>query len=142
MRETITKDVINKVQEICKTATYDGDKYIIEVGPQAPCSITSIFFAEVIDIALEQLKRKASHSLVEWISVNDDGRKSTTVPEGVQPLTLFQDRKEQFLRMCTKHNQEHRYVYSYAEPNSPREVHVKRQFGCPGCIMEEMRLTA
>lgn len=76
MRETIPKEVIEKVQEICKHAIYDGNEYHVETGPYAPCSITSAWFPEVIDLALEHLKLKASHSLVEYTQKEDPKSKN------------------------------------------------------------------
>ncbi|MGI9567065.1 MAG: hypothetical protein ACR2LL_08655, partial [Nitrosopumilus sp.] len=32
-----------------------------------PCSVTQALFPEIIDMALEHLKRKASTSLLEWV---------------------------------------------------------------------------
>ena len=71
MKETITPDIINAVQKILKhCATFDGQTYNVDIFDSdeiAPCSLTQAFFPEIIDMALEHFKRKASHSLVEWI---------------------------------------------------------------------------
>lgn len=66
MRETITLANIKEVQRIFKTGEYDFDTYTVEVGPQTGCSVAGGLFTEIIDMALEHLARKASHSLVEW----------------------------------------------------------------------------
>lgn len=67
MKETITPDMIAKCQEIIKKGDYDFDKFTMEVGPMAPCSVVQGLFPDILDMALEHLKRKASHSLVEWM---------------------------------------------------------------------------
>lgn len=59
--------MIQKCQEILKLGTYDYDKFEIEVGPLAPCSVVQGLFPQILDMALELLKRKASISLLEWI---------------------------------------------------------------------------
>lgn len=69
MRETITPEMINAVQNALKNAEYDFETLKINIfgGEISPCSITQGIFPQIIDLALEHLKRKASHSLVEWI---------------------------------------------------------------------------
>ena len=74
MRDTITHEMIDTVQKILKEAKYDYDKFEVSIhdtGKVSPCSITQALFPEIIDLALEHLKRKASISLVEWISEDD-----------------------------------------------------------------------
>jgi len=68
MKETITPDMINAVQKAVKAAEYDFEKLTINIfgGEIPPCSITQGLFPEIIDLALEHFKRKASHSLTEW----------------------------------------------------------------------------
>lgn len=69
MKEIITPDMINAVQKAVKAADYDFEKLTINIfgGEIPPCSVTQGLLPQIIDIALEQLKRKASHSLVEWM---------------------------------------------------------------------------
>jgi len=73
MKETITPDMINAVQKAVKAADYDFENLTINIfgGEIPPCSITQGLFPEIIDLALEHLKRKSSVSLVEWIDKPD-----------------------------------------------------------------------
>lgn len=68
---TFTPEMIETVQKILKHhLEFDGNEFKLELrdtGEIAPCSLTQAFFPEIIDMALEHLKRKASYSLVEWI---------------------------------------------------------------------------
>jgi len=67
---TFTPEMIDIVQKIIKKASYDGDKFEVSLydsGEVAPCTVTQTFFPDIIDMALEHLKRKASYSLVEWV---------------------------------------------------------------------------
>ncbi len=70
MKETITPDMINAVQKAVKAADYDFEKLTINIfgGKITPCSVTQGLFPEIIDLALEHLKRKSSISLVEWMN--------------------------------------------------------------------------
>jgi len=69
MKETITPEMIEAVQKAVKNADYDFEKLTINIfgGEIPPCSITQGLFPQIIDMALEHLKRKASISLTEWI---------------------------------------------------------------------------
>lgn len=69
-KETITPEMIDAVQKAVKAADYDFEKLTISIfgGAVSPCSVTQGLFPEIIDMALEHLKRKASISLTEWIS--------------------------------------------------------------------------
>lgn len=69
MKEVITPEMIAKCQQILKQGEYDFDKFTVEVGPMAPCSVVQGLFPDILDMALEHLKRKASHSLVEWMDI-------------------------------------------------------------------------
>jgi len=68
-KETITPQMIAKCQEIMRSGQYDGNEFSVEVGPFAACTITQGLFPEILDMALEHLKRKASHTLVEWVPI-------------------------------------------------------------------------
>lgn len=69
MKETITPEMINAVQDAVKNADYDFEKLTISIfgGSIVPCSITQGLFPQIIDLALEHYKRKASISLTEWM---------------------------------------------------------------------------
>jgi len=95
--ETITPQMIAKCQEIMKSGLYDGNKFEVEVGPFAACTVTQALFPEILDMALEHLKRKASHSLVEWIEQPISAEwKRKQRDEKLVPIPIFQSRKEQF----------------------------------------------
>ena len=95
MKETITKEMIEKCQEIIRNSEYDFDIFKAEVGPMAPCSVTQSLFPEILDLALQHLKLKASHSLVEYIQPEPKTNNITyDIEEGVsklknKPLPLF-----------------------------------------------------
>lgn len=63
--------MVNTVQKILKEcATFDGQHYkcdIFDSDVMVPCSMTQALFPEIIDLALEHLKRKASISLLEFV---------------------------------------------------------------------------
>lgn len=65
-----TAEMIDTVQKVMKDAYFDGEEYkvnIFNTNNVAPCSLTQMFFPQIIDMALELLKRKASISLLEWV---------------------------------------------------------------------------
>jgi len=69
MKDTITPEMVHAVQKILKHASFDGQRYavdIFEVEEITPCSLTQALFPEIIDLALEHLKRKASTSLLQF----------------------------------------------------------------------------
>lgn len=73
MKDTITYEMVNAVQQVCKHADFDGEKYTLNIFDYdrngiVPCSLTQALFPMIIDLALEHLKRKTSTSLVEWIT--------------------------------------------------------------------------
>ena len=77
-----------------KLGTYDCNKFEIEVASLAPCSVVQALFPAILDMALEHLKRKASHSLVEWIEKEPKTHNTEYVRnEGMKlknkPLPLF-----------------------------------------------------
>jgi len=73
MKETITPEMIEAVQDAVKNGEYDFEKLTINIfgGSISPCSVTQGLFPEILDMALELYKRKASISLTEWISGPD-----------------------------------------------------------------------
>ena len=86
--------MIEICQKAMKAGFYDGDKFTVEIGPFAPCSITQMLFPEILDMALEHLKRKTSYSLVEYDQVIEKTPKNRD--KKIIPLPIFQSRKEQF----------------------------------------------
>lgn len=79
MNKIITPKMIEKCQEILKKGDYDLDKLVLEVASRAPCSVVQGLFPEILDMALEHLKRKASHSLVEWMDPHEISRSNKDV---------------------------------------------------------------
>jgi len=66
----ITPQMIDAVQKVMKDASFDGENYTVNIfnsDKVTPCSLTQLIFPQIIDLALELLKRKASISLLEWI---------------------------------------------------------------------------
>ena len=95
MKDLITPEMIEKCIEITKNAEYDGDKYTFQVAAHAPCSMTSILFPEIIDLALIILKRQARlRPLDTFVEIKQNPR--ATRDKKIIPITIFQDRKEQF----------------------------------------------
>ncbi len=58
----ITKEIIEKVQEILKDGQYDGGTFTADVGGHAPCSDTQYHFITVLEMALQHLKIKTQHT--------------------------------------------------------------------------------
>jgi len=95
MKDFITPEMIDKCIEIIKDASYDGNKYTFEVAAHAPCSLTSIVFPEIIDLALVLLKRQSRLVPLEtFVEIKENPRK--TRDKKIIPIPIFQDRKEQF----------------------------------------------
>lgn len=95
MKDFITPEMVDKCIEITKDAQYDGDKYTFEVAGHAPCSLTSIIFPEIIDLALTVLKRQAKLKPLD-IFVEIKTNPKHIRDKSLIPIPIFQDRKEQF----------------------------------------------
>ena len=94
----ITPEMVNAVQKILKEcAIFDGEEYKVNIfdGKEiSPCSMTQMLFPEIIDMALEHLKRKASISLLGWIdeepkTCNTEYIKNKGLRLKNKPLPLF-----------------------------------------------------
>ncbi len=67
MREEITPAMIKSVQNIIKKTCYDGNNMEFPINEFAGCSLSAVLFKDIIEMGLEHLARKASHSLIEYI---------------------------------------------------------------------------
>lgn len=66
MREEITPAMIKSVQNIIKKTCYDGNNMEFPINEFAGCSLSAVLFKDIVELALEHLSRKASHSLIEF----------------------------------------------------------------------------
>lgn len=88
--------MIEKCIEIVKDGDYDFATFKMHVAEHVPCSITQADFSLILDMALKNLKQKARNAPLETFIEFDFDKKKKKVPKNVVPITIFQDRKEQF----------------------------------------------